>query len=361
MMKTMGKGLPARVFTKHGRYYHVRADGAKRIWTPLTRVSDGLPELYRKLADVERSAIEDDRMSAVIQRWQTEVMPRHADCTQENEIGRCRVIGEAFAEFRAGQVTAADCATFLRQFRDRPRTHNAYRSLLRELMRFSAELGYRNDQPLDHVRTMSTPARTRYITDSELRRIRRAAVIGDDGRRTRSGTMIASLIEVAYLTGQRIGDLLQLRWAPDPADPDAPHVSEAGLRFRPSKTRGSTGASVLIEWTPMLRQVIERVRVLQAQRLLKRRASQRVVSGFIFTAEAGGPLTYSGAATAWKRAVKRAGVRDIHFHDIRAKALTDKDARDGRQAANLMGAHSTEGQTAEYIRHRQTRRTAATR
>ena len=71
--------------------------------------------------------------------------------------------------------------------------------------------------------------------------------------------------------------------------------------------------------------------------------------------------TYHGASTAWRRAVKRAGVHNCHFNDLRAKALTDKEATEGMQQARRMGAHSTEAQTADYVRHRQAQRTEATR
>lgn len=178
---------------------------------------------------------------------------------------------------------------------------------------------------------------------------------------TRGGQMLAALIDLAYLTGQRIGDLLELRWEPDPDDADAPHVTDAGLTFRPSKTRGKTGASVLIEWSPSLREVVSRIRVIQAERLLVRRAGQRVESGYLITAQDGKPLSYWGAASAWKRALKRAGVKNAHFHDLRAKALTDVEERSGMQAARTMGTHSTEQQTADYIRSKQTRKTGATR
>jgi hypothetical protein len=59
--------------------------------------------------------------------------------------------------------------------------------------------------------------------------------------------------------------------------------------------------------------------------------------------------------------VKRAGIRDVHFHDLRAKALTDKESREGMQAARTMGAHTTEAQTATYVRNKTARRTGATR
>lgn len=361
MMAAMGKNLPPRVFTKHGRYYLVTADGARRVWRPLTRINDGLPELYRMLAQIETAQVADDRMPAVIAAWQRDVMPRHATKTQIAEIAQCKRISAAFVEFRASQVQAPDVAQFLQPLRVTPKTHNAYRGMLRELLRYSIERGFRTDQPCDHIKTLPTPARTRYVTDSEMRRIKVGGIYGDDGKRTRSGAMLAALIDVAYLTGQRIGDLLELQWKQDPGDPDAPHVTPDGLRFRPSKTRQKTGAAVIIEWTPRLRDVVDRLRKIHAARLLKRRAEQRVVSGYLFTTQAGQQFTYYGASTAWKRAVRRSGVQGVTFHDLRAKALTDKEGREGMGAARTMGTHSTETQTSDYVRHRTARRTGATR
>jgi hypothetical protein len=50
-------------------------------------------------------------------------------------------------------------------------------------------------------------------------------------------------------------------------------------------------------------------------------------------------------------------VHNCHFNDLRAKALTDKEAAEGMQQARRMGAHSAEAQTADYVRHRQAQRT----
>ena len=363
-MATVGKNrdvLPVGVFPKGRWYYRVRAQGAKRIWSKLSPIADGLPALYAALSQALAEGVADDRMPAVIAAWQRDVMPQHAEKTQRDDKARCKVVADAFAEFAAGQVQAPDVADFLAPFADRPRTFNAYRSLMLELMRYSIVRGFRTDNPVAHVRTARTMKRDRYLTDSEVRRIKVGGIYGDDGRPTRSGRMFAALVDVAYLTGQRIGDLLDLRWQRDDDDPDAPHVSAEGLRFGPEKTRKKTRAAVLIRWTPKLRAAVERVRVLQAERLLKRRAGQRVVSGFLFTGQDGTPLSYSGAASMWRRARLRAKVADCRIHDLRAKALTDKDEREGIGAARTMGAHSTEGQTADYIRGRKARETGATR
>lgn len=353
--------LPRGVFPKGRWYYRVRAEGAKRVWIKLSLIADGLPALFEALAKLMGAEQLDDRMPALIAAWKREVMPRHAPKTRADESRMLDVIADSLVEFKAGELQAPDASEFLAAFRDKPRSFNAYRGLLRELMRFAIEKGHRRDNPLAAIRTMPTPARTRYITDSELRRIKVGGIYGDDGKRTRSGLMLAALIDVAYLTGQRIGDLLELRWKRDPADPDAPHVSDAGLRFRPAKTRGRTGAAVTIGWTPALREVVDRIRALQAERLLKKRADQRKVSGLLFTSQDGTGYTYWGASSAWRRAVRRAGVKDCHFHDLRAKALTDVESKAGMQAARRMGSHATEGQTADYVRARAGHKVGATR
>lgn len=359
---TRDKALPERVHVKGGRYYLVTAAGKKRVWRKLTRVAEGLPALYTALATALAADTADDRIPALISLWQREVGSRHKPKTQANNDSRLRVLAEAFAEFRAGQVEAPDVAEFLLPLRDKARTHNQYRALMRELMRFAIEKGMRRDNPVqDVIRTMTERPRTRYITDSELRRIKVGGIYGDDGKRTRSGLMLAALVDMAYLTGQDIGMLLALRWSRDPDNSAVPYVGDEGIFFRRSKVAATTGAAVMIGWTPRLADVVERLRRLRAERMLKKRASQRVVTEYVFTRQDGLQFTYSGASTAWKRAVKRAGVPGVMFRDLRAKALTDKERLAGMQAARDMGQHSTDSQTADYVRLRSGRKTLATR
>jgi integrase len=336
--------LPPRVFRKGASYYLVTADGPKRIWKRLSRVKDGLPAMYRALASLMHTDAQEGRMPGLIAAWEKEVMPRHAERTQKDERARGRILAEAFAEFAADQVQAKHVAEFLRALRSKPRTHNLYRAQIRDLLRYAVELGLRTDNPVEHIRTMPERARSRYITDSELRRIKVAAMTGDDGRRTRSGAMLCALVDMAYLTGQRIGDLLALEWGA---------FGPAGIAFQPLKTRGSTAARIIIEWTPRLRDVERRLREL--------RKARRGFAPQVFTTQDGKGYTYWGASTAWRRAVKRAGLRDVHFHDLRGKALTDKEASEGMTAARLMGTHSTEAQTADYVRAKVVRKTGATR
>lgn len=349
--------LPPRVFPKGRWYYLVTADGKKRVWRKLTLQRDGIPALYRKLADLAARDVAPDRMPAMITDWLTEVGAVHSKKTQANDRWVTSTISQAFAEFRAGEITPPDCATFLKQFRPKPRTHNEMRAGLRELMRFAEEKGYRaaGSNPVDSIRTLTTPARDRYPTDSELRRIKVAAHYGKDGKRTRMGPTLAALIDLAYLTGQRIGDLLDLRWSKRAATGadglvEAPYIAEDGIYFKPSKTVSTTGAKVMIAWTPRLRAVIKRIEAIGRRNVR-----------WVITSQEAQRYGYEAFKSAWARAITRSRVKGLHFHDLKAKALTDKEERHGMREANRMGAHSTEAQTADYVRRRKAQKTDATR
>jgi integrase len=338
--------LPRGVFAKGRWYYLVTAQGKRRIWRAMSLIRDGLPALYTALAAARAAASGVDKVPALIAQWEREVMPAHAEKTRKDDRARGKVIAAAFVEFEPGQVETPDCSEFLKQFSAKPRTFNAYRAQLREYMRFAEEKGRRpaGSNPLQSIRTKPTPGRDRYITDSELRRIKVAGMRGLDELDTRSGPMLCALIDMAYLTGQAIGDLLALEWSALGTD---------GISFARAKVKHSTQSKVLIEWTPKLRDV--------ERRLLELRKSRKLGSFRVFTRQDGLPLTYWGASSAWQRARKRASITDCTFHDLKAKALTDKEAREGMQAASAMGQHSTEQQTAHYVKRRSGRKTGATR
>lgn len=180
------------------------------------------------------------------------------------------------------------------------RTITRYRQPSRQLNELHRQGFHRarkgGSNPVTDIPTMTLKARTRYITDSELRRIKVAANHGEDGLRTRCGLMLCALIDMAYLTGQRIGDLLALEWE---------QVKEDGILFVPTKTEKSTGAAVLIEWTPRLLNVVERLRVVRRER-----------RGFvpqIFTTQAGAAYTLLGSVIGLEtcRQASRGGRRAL--------------------------------------------------
>lgn len=342
----MKTDLPKRVYIKHGAYYFV----AQNKWRKLSRVKDGMPAMYRALAEITERDVLDDSVPYLVSEWLAAVSVNHSKKTQANDAYMCNTVATSFVEFRACDVRPPHVVDFLKAFRDMPRTYNGYRSHVRELMRYAEERGWREPgtNPVDSLRTMTVKPRTRYITDSEMRRIKVGAIYSNPhpttGHKTknRSGLMLCALVDMAYLTGQRIGDLLTMEWA---------EIGRDGILFEPNKVAGSTGAKIFIEWSPRLRNVVDRLKVLK----------RRDITRWLFTTQQGQQFTYSGASTAWKRAVKRSGVKGVHFHDLRAKAMTDVEDKRGMGDAQKMGGHSTPNQTADYVRHKTARKTGATR
>lgn len=351
--------LPPRVQAKGRWYYLVVADGKKRHWNKLSRIAEGLPAMYAALAKMLQAEERRGSVPQLIADWEAEVMVRHAPHTQHDERSRGAKIAARFAEFHASEVTPPDVVEFLAPFRGKPRTFNLYRQQIGELMRYAIEKGLREpgSNPVAGViRTMSTPPRKRCPTTSELRRVKVGCLYGDDGRRTRTGATMAALIELAYLSGQDVAVMIRLRDKLDPQRPDEPHVCADGIFFR----RDKTGRAVIVEWTPRLRALVAALRRLKAERALKKHASQRIETACLFTKQDGEPLTYSAVANAWQDAIRRSKVLPFMFRDIRARALTDKAAREGIREANAMGTHTTEAQTADYVRSKVARKTKAT-
>lgn len=82
--------LPKRVYEKDGSYYYVTAIGKKRKWTKLCRVKQGLPALYRAIAELTATDTMDDSITRLIGDWLLEVSVTHAKKTQENDAYMCR-------------------------------------------------------------------------------------------------------------------------------------------------------------------------------------------------------------------------------------------------------------------------------
>ena len=77
----------------------------------------------------------DDSMPKLIGDWLRNVGSTHSKKAQANDAYQTWVIGDGFAGFMASQVPVPHIVEFLKDSRDKPRTHNAYLSMLRELTR----------------------------------------------------------------------------------------------------------------------------------------------------------------------------------------------------------------------------------
>lgn len=139
------------------------------------------------------------------------------------------------------------------------------------------------------------------------------------------------MLDLAYLTGMRQGDLLALT---------REQVRGNEIPLRQRKTRQQQN----MEITAALRDVLSRI------------DGARKVSGLrVLTTRDGSPCTESGFKSMWQRTIRRAVKRGViqerfTFHDIRAKAGTDAEER-GLDPQRLLG-HMDRRQTETYLRSR---------
>jgi integrase len=348
--------LPSRVYEKHGSWWFV---DIHRKWHKLCRVADGLTRLYAELSNFNREAdarSSEDTMHALIDDWLLAKLPKYALKTREEYRRMATFIKSEFGpQWLIDDVRPADIAKFLdKHFETKPNTSNKYKALFSMIFAHAVRNGLRDANPATEVKGAEEKGRDRYITDAEFDAVRAAVMTGLDGKPTASGAVIVCLIDLAYQTAQRIGDLLALNWQ---------DVSDEGIYFHPSKTVNSSGVRLLIQMTPDLRATLDAAKAGKVKAI-----------GPVICTQDGARYTYSGAQTAWKRACKRARIWyeakaaeansptdprylvGMHFHDLRAKALTDKGRLEGADAAQALAGHTTAEMTAHYTKSREVER-----
>jgi integrase len=74
---------------------------------------------------------------------------------------------------------------------------------------------------------------------------------------------------------------------------------------------------------------------------------------YLFATRDGTPHSVSGFNSSWRRLKEKCGLGDIHFHDIRAKALTDAKRRRGSDYAQTLGNHASVETTEGYVKARE--------
>lgn len=177
-----------------------------------------------------------------------------------------------------------------------------------------------DSNPCLRVERHESHPRTRYITDSEFAAVRALAP-----------ETVQIMMDLALLTGQRQGDLLDLTWG---------QVHHDHVRFVQSKTK----KALAIRLSDALAEVL-----LRARRYHQFRGPQF----YVIRTRTGDPYTHEGARALWQRvageAMRLGAIKTkFTFHDIRAKCASDKD--DLKSASELLGHGDTKLTDRVYVR-----------
>jgi integrase len=144
-------------------------------------------------------------------------------------------------------------------------------------------------------------------------------------------------MRLADITGQRPSDVLRMNEG---------SIAGQVLNVR----QGKTGAKLRITIDGALAVLLAEIR--EFKRGVEQESRVRVMA--LLVNEQGQPLTKYMLRSRFDDARARAGVKKdlFQFRDLRAKAATEVDEASGTRAAQALLGHTTEGMTADYIRHK---------
>lgn len=303
--------LPAKVYQKHGAYYYVH----QGKWERLGGTLDEALLAYTKKV---RTASTGAGMPALVDRVLNHISPGLAKNTvlqYTQAADRLKVI---LAEFEPEQVQQKHVAAIKNSLAATPNMANRIISFLRTVFIYAVEWQIVDNNPCLGVRRHPEKKRDRYLTDEEFAAI--CAVSTEDMR---------VIYQMAYLTAQRISDVLAIRLA---------DITEQGIAFRQQKT----DKRLIVKMTPDIEDVIARTKALPR--------SARGLT--LFTSRRGcKPVIYATVKQQFKVSAQRAGVENATLHDLRAKSLTDAK-REGKDPTKLAG-HTDAKMTDRYIRLRE--------
>ncbi len=291
----------------HGAYYRVKDNK----WTPLGRV---YAEALKAYADLETK--KTGKIPDLIDRWLS--VKQIADSTRKNYTAIAARLRKAFEQFNPEDVRPCHFYQLISAKAISDPVAGHYRSVMIGVMQLALEEGTIDRNPIKEVKQYSSKTRDRYLTDSEFEAIYACA----------SPTMKALMI-MLYLTGQRISDVKTIKYS---------QLTEEGIVFEQIKTKNR----LCVAWSPELTDAVAQAKSLHTN-----------VKGFtLFHTHTGAIFSHSTIRTLWDRATAKAGIKDAHMHDIRAKTATDAK-KQGINAKELLG-HKSESSALRYQRSKET-------
>lgn len=310
--------LPRGMTLERGTYYFRGADKKRQNFGK---------EYYAAIAEYLRAVGQNKRVRTlhdVIERYRLEVLPKkRSQMTRENEAKSLTRLDAVFGHFLPDNLTAPQCYEYMdrRVTKDGKPAPVAGRheiSLLGHVLGKSIRWGAGIANVVRTLEKQPKTVRDRYVTDDEFAACRALA-----------NPRIRIAMDLARNIGQRRGDLLKLRHD---------ECTKDGIVIR----QGKTGAGVLIAWTPTLRRIVKAAKAL----------SPDIPRVYVLRTAKGAPYTGDGFASIWQRLMTKyveAGGARFTFHDLRAKAGSDKATIEEAQA--LLGHASSETTKRVYKRN----------
>lgn len=270
----------------------------------------------------------------VIEKYRLEVLPlKRSESTRKDQDVALQRLARVFGHKLPDELTAPECYEYM----DRRVTKEIVRASGKVIPSRPAPVAARHEITLlghvlakairwgagtaNVVRTLERlpkKTRDRYVTDAEV-----------DAIKALASPRMRLAIDLARNIGQRRGDLLRIR---------REDITDAGIVIR----QGKTGKGILVEKTPALDATIKELWALAPQ----------IPRDYLLRNLDGQPYTPRGFSAMWQKLMVKfvaAGGTRFTFHDLRAKAGSDKATIEEAQA--LLGHASSETTKRVYKRN----------
>ena len=265
----------------------------------------GLPlvsKVFKAKADAQTWAFKTERsmelgflspdhdcpLKELLERYRREITPTKNGATQENSRIK-KLCKHPIARIRLSNLTSNDIA----KFRDERLETVSGSTVTKELSLIShaiktamREWGFQlPNNPVDNItRPTANKARNRRLEEGEEQ-----PLLVSCGQS--SNHWFLPLVVVAIETGMRRGELLSLTW-------DNVHLDKSWVHLPMTKN----GESRDVPLSPKAKDIL--------------RSLPRDISGKVF------PIHFEGLKSLWRRAMKRADIVDLRFHDLRHEATS---------------------------------------
>lgn len=298
--------LPACVYLKHSSYWYVK----KGKWQKLG------DDLHSALTEYARIvAVPSEGVPALIDKAMPYITSKVADSTKKQYVYCAGLLKEIFAEFTPDRVTHGSIIQMQDMYAHSPVTANRMLTILKLVYQWAMDREIVQHNPCLSIKRMATKKRDRLITQAEYKLIYDAVP-----------HWLQIIMDLCYLTGQRIGDVLKIEYG---------HLQDDGIFVEQQKT----GKKLIVGWTPELHAVVNRAKDVD----YKIKSLRYLLSG-----RAGTMRRHSNVWRYFKDAARKVGLGDTTLHDLRAMSGTNAD-NEGLDPTALLG-HTDRRTTQTYLR-----------
>ena len=304
--RTKNLDLPQRM-RRIGNAFYYDHGGKPRKWEPLG--SDKAKALIR-WAELRGANTTGRTVGDLIDKYLGQCNGL-ADNTMKNYRKLCDVIRKYFGAAPVAQVRSGH----IQEFHDRHPKRMLARNVVimfKQMLKKAVQWEWITDNPGSRVEIRAQQKRKRYVSDEEFIAIREQLP-----------EPFRVAVDLAYRLGLRVSDVVRL---------STNDIKDGRITI----TQKKTGELIIYEITPDLEEVLARARALP-------RPIRNI--SLVVCNERGKQYSEARVSKAFGKAAKQIGIKDVRFHDVRAKSASDE-----QETAQKRLGHRSAAATQSYLR-----------